>query len=189
MKNKRKTEVYYTVFSKQAHGLTAAAYEILDSFKSSVVIIFLIFLLVIRVVGVVGESMVPTLNDGDKVVITSRPYNPERGDIVILAQPWERDNSLVKRVIGVAGDTVDIDFVNGYVYINGEKQTEDYIKEPTHINYDVKFPVTVPDGCIFVMGDNRNESLDSRSSRVGFIDKNYVLGKAVFRLNPDAKKL
>ena len=189
MKNKRKIDVYYSVFPQEAHGPLAAVYEILDSFKSSVVIIFIIFLLIIRVVGVVGESMVPTLNDGDRIVITSRPYNPERGDIVILAQPWERDNSLVKRVIGVAGDTVDIDFVNGYVYINGEKQTEDYIREATHRSYDIEFPVTVPEGCIFVMGDNRNESLDSRSSRVGFIDKNYVLGKAFFRLHPEAKKL
>ena len=189
MKNERKTEVYYSVFPKQTRGPVSAVYEIFDSLKTSVVIIFLIFMLAVRVVGVEGDSMVPTLNNGDRLIIASAPRTSERGDIIIIAQPWERDNSLVKRVIGVGGDTIDIDFQNGYVYVNGEKQTEEYVKELTHINYDMQFPLTVPEGCVFVMGDNRNESLDSRSSRIGFIDENYVLGKALFRLHPDAKKL
>ncbi len=189
MKEKRKIEVYYTAFPSEKRGFAAVIYDLVDSLKLSVIAIFLIFLLAVRVVGVVGESMVPTLNNDDRLIIASLPLDLERGDIVVVAQPWERDNSIVKRVIGVEGDTVDIDFTNGIVYVNGEKLEEDYINERTYINYDTKFPVTVPEGCIFVMGDNRNESLDSRSSAVGFIREDYVLGKAVFRLSPDPTAL
>ena len=101
---------------------------------------------------------------------------------MVVTQPWERKIPIIKRVIGLSGDTIDIDFDNGFVYVNGEKLTEPYIAEPTHEYYDVEFPVTVPEGHIFVMGDNRNVSLDSRSSKVGFADKRFVLGKAFFRL-------
>jgi len=189
MKNKRQTETYYVRFHKEKRGIVPSLYEIADSLKTSVMVIFILFLVAVRVVGVSGESMIPTLNDGDWLMVRSGPYSPERGDIVIITQPWERGNALVKRVIGLAGDEIDIDFLNGYVYINGEKQEEEYVRALTHINYDMQFPLTVPEGHIFVMGDNRNESIDSRSSKIGFIRDDYVLGKAVFRITPDTGRI
>ena len=84
---------------------------------------------------------------------------------------------LVKRVIGIEGDTIDIDFQNGIVYLNGEALEEPYTAEPTYLQESVTFPVTVPEGCLFVMGDNRNHSTDSRDDRVGFVDERDVLGR------------
>ena len=128
--------------------------------------------------------MFPTLHDGDWVAVSGLSLSIDRGDIVISTQPWERNVPIVKRVIGIGGDMIDIDFAAGEVYVNGEMLNEPYINSPTTLNYDVDFPVTVPEGFVFVMGDNRGESLDSRSSRIGFIDERYILGEVYFRLYP-----
>lgn len=128
--------------------------------------------------------MMPTLHDGDWVAVSGISMNIERGDIVIITQPWERNVPIVKRVIAKGGDTVDIDFVLGEVYVNGEKLDEPYIDEPTTLMYDVDFPLTVPEGMVFVMGDNRGDSLDSRSSKIGCIDERYILGKVMIRIYP-----
>lgn len=159
-------------------------YDMVDSLKGAIIVVFLIFAFVFRVLGVDGDSMVPTLNDGDWVAISGLTTSVERGDIVVVAQPWERNVPIIKRVIAVEGDTVDIDFEIGKVYVNGAEIYEPYISEPTMLSYDVEFPVTVDEGKIFVMGDNRNISLDSRSSKIGLIDENYILGKALVRLYP-----
>ena len=108
----------------------------------------------------------------------------ERGDIVIITQPNEMNEPLVKRVIATGGEMININFNTGDVFINGEKIDEPYIKEATKRSFDVAFPYIVPDGCIFAMGDNRNDSMDSRDTRVGSIDERYILGKAVFRILP-----
>lgn len=128
--------------------------------------------------------MFPTLNDGDWVAISGVTVNVERGDIVVLTQPWERNVPIIKRVIAVGGDVVDIDFDSHEVFVNGMKIDEPYISEPTSVNYDVQFPLTVDEGKLFVMGDNRNVSLDSRSSKIGLIDERYVFGKALGRIYP-----
>ena len=91
---------------------------------------------------------------------------------------------LVKRVIAKGGDTISIDYDAGTVEVNGERLQEDYIAAPTHLGYDVEFPYTVPEGTVFVMGDNRNESLDSRSSYVGCIDERDILGKVLLCFLP-----
>ena len=136
-------------------------YEWLDSLVFAFITILLVFTFAFRVVGVSGESMVPTLQNGDS-----------------LNEP------LIKRVIAVGGDTLDIDFITGEVFVNGELLDEPYIAEATRRGFDTTFPLTVPEGCLFVMGDNRNNSLDSRSSTIGFIDERYVLGVAEFRFFP-----
>ncbi len=159
-------------------------YEWVDSVMGAIVLIFLLFTFLFRPVGVDGTSMVPTLHDKDWVAISGFNAAPKRGDIVVVTQPNDVHEPLIKRVIALGGETVDINFVKHEIRINGKLIDEPYIAEPTTRFFDVSFPVTVPDGFVFVMGDNRNNSLDSRSTAVGFIDERYILGKAEFRIYP-----
>lgn len=189
MTGKRQVDEYYVRFEKKPNKLISIIFDTLDSLKGAVTVVFIIFMLLFRAVGVEGSSMTPTLVDGDWVAVSSVTSHVNHGDIVVITQPWERDIPIIKRVIGVAGDTIDINFETGEVFINGELQQEDYILEPTLTNYNAAFPLTVPEGRIFVMGDNRNGSLDSRSSKVGLVDERYVLGRAAFRIWPNTKNL
>ncbi len=165
-------------------ALLGLFYDTVDSFKGAIIVVFIVFACFFRVLGVDGDSMYPTLKDKDWLAISGVTVNVERGDIVVVTQPWERNVPIIKRVIAVGGDTVDIDFDNNKVYVNGTEIYEPYINEPTSVSYDVVFPITVDEGKIFVMGDNRNVSLDSRSSKIGLVDEGYILGKALVRLYP-----
>lgn len=158
--------------------------EWVDSLTLALLVIVLIFTFGVRSCMVDGSSMNPGLVNGEKLVITSLPYQPRYEDVVVIDNYTPHGKTLVKRVIGLPGDTIDIDFEQGIVYRNGEALEEPYTAEPTYLAEDKTFPVTVPAGNIFVMGDNRNHSLDSRSEDVGFIDIRDVLGKALFRLFP-----
>lgn len=183
----RKIEEFWIEFEAEEPKVPAAIsfiYDIVDSLKGAVIAAFVVFCLVFRVIGVEGDSMFPTLHDGDWVAVSGLSLSIDRGDIVIATQPWERNVPIVKRVIAVGGDTVDIDFQSGEVYVNGELLDEPYIDEPTTLSYDVRFPVTVPEGKVFVMGDNRGDSLDSRSSKIGFIDERYIIGEVRLRIYP-----
>ena len=182
---KRQIDVYYVLFPEKASKFHIGIFETVDSLKGAIIAVFIVFCLVFRAVGVSGTSMVPTLNDGDWLAITGITADLRHGDIVVVTQPWSRNIPIIKRVIGLPGDTIFIDFENGIVYRNGEMLNEPYIAEPTHKYYDVEFPLTVPEGKIFAMGDNRNDSLDSRSSQIGLIDERYVLGRAFFRFFED----
>ena len=159
-------------------------FDVTDSIKGATIVVFLVFALLFRTVGVDGNSMRPTLNDKDTVAVAGAVTDFEYGDIVIINQPWRRNVPIIKRVIAVGGDTINIDFRRHEVYVNGVKLDEPYILEPTELSYDVQFPLTVDEGKLFVMGDNRNDSVDSRSSEIGLIDERYVLGKALIRINP-----
>ena len=177
------------------------AFDWLDSIVVSVIAVVLVFTFMFRVVGIVGDSMNNTLQENDRVIICNLFYTPKVGDIVVISRNASNNREdmhagnepIIKRVIAVEGDTVDIRFENGigYVYVNGVLKNETYIKE--YISEDnmiinpISFPAFVPDGCIFVLGDNRNESLDSRSADIGeygMVDTRYVLGKAVLRIFP-----
>ena len=138
-----------------------------------------------------------TLQDQDRVISTNFLYTPSRGDIVVIQADrlvnqvtGKYGEPIIKRVIALAGDTIRFDFDNGGVYLKkaGESDfellEEDYIAEPTYLGYDVEFPYTVPEGTVFVMGDNRNASLDSRSTYVGCIDEQDILGKVLFCFLP-----
>ncbi len=159
-------------------------YDIFAALKNVVAVIFIVFALVARPVWVDGKSMLPTLQNNDWLIVTEIKGSPQRGDIVVICQPNIYNEQLIKRVIAVSGDKIDIDFESGDVFINGELCDEPYINEGTFTCFDVEFPLTVDEGCVFVMGDNRNDSLDSRSSSIGLINEKYILGKARVRFFP-----
>ena len=147
-------------------------------------VVVAIFTFVIRMMGVDGHSMLNTLQHGDRLlVVNSMLYHDYKyGDIVILRKNGVFDDDpIVKRVIAVEGQTVDIDFVSGAVYVDGEALDEPYLNEPMEEPwYEDLTSVTVPEGSVFVMGDNRNHSNDSRDVTLGTVDTRYLLGKAEF---------
>ena len=151
-------------------------------FALAVIVLFFVF--AVRIITVSGVSMQPTLYGGDRVAVQSMLYTPQRGDVVVVDGYINYGDPLVKRIIALGGDTVDINFETGAVTLNGAVLEEPYISAPTTTGYDVEFPVTVPEGCVFVMGDNRPRSLDGRSTEVGFIDERDILGKVLLRVFP-----
>lgn len=164
--------------------LWGIVYDAVATLESAVIILMLFFSLVFRPAAVIGNSMLPSFNSGDRVVCLPELSGYGRGDVVIISHATRMDESIIKRVIAVGGDTVDIDFYKGTVSVNGQELDEPYVNTPTNLSYDMTFPVTVPEGKLFVLGDNRNDSLDSRSTDIGFINENKVLGKVVFRFYP-----
>ena len=161
--------------------------ELLDwlySAVTAVVIAILLCSFVIRPIYVVGSSMVPTLEERDLIMVSKLFYQPKYGDIVVLRKDSFIQNNIVKRVIATEGQTVDIDFVEGVVYVDGTALDEPYVNSLTLEAEDFTEPVTVPEGCVFVMGDNRNRSTDSRSARVGCVDARLIVGKALIRVTP-----
>lgn len=151
--------------------------------------ILIAFTFFIRMSRVEGSSMKPTLVNHDRMLLLSSIWysSPERGDIVVARIPAFSEDPIVKRVIAVEGDTVNIDFESGSVYVNGELQTEDYINELTHRDFaenGIEFPVTIEKNHVFLMGDNRNDSYDSRYAAIGQVDRRCILGKAFFLFYP-----
>ena len=161
-------------------------YEWVQALVCSVLAVVVIFTFGVRLIGVDGHSMVPTLQHGDRLLVLNSMFydDYQYGDIVILTKETFLSAPIVKRVIAVGGQTVDIDFESGAVYVDGKLLNEPYINELTFQEEGVEFPVVVPEGSIFVMGDNRNHSDDSRNSRLGTVDTRYVIGKAVFLAFP-----
>ena len=154
-----------------------------------VAIMMLVFLLLFRIVVVSGPSMQNTLVDGDYLLLLSGIWyqDPQQGDIIVASKDsFENGVPIVKRVIAVEGQEVDIDFGNGIVYVDGQALDEPYITAPTHLAEGMEFPLTVSEGCVFVLGDNRPVSCDSRNPRVGLLDKREILGKAIFLFLPGA---
>ncbi len=158
-------------------------FDLCSSVATAIIIIFVIFTFVCRPTSVVGSSMVPTLQNGDWLIATpQKEYS--YGDIVIITQPNVHNEPLIKRVIATEGQWIDINFTSGQVIVDNKELEEPYIADLTRTSSDVTFPIQVPEGKVFVMGDNRNHSSDSRTSGVGFIDTRYILGKAQWRILP-----
>lgn len=160
--------------------------EYAESLAVVFVVMLLIFTFIARPATVDGESMIPTLQNGERLVISNLFYEPTAGDIVVLCGEADREEgkNLIKRIIATEGQTIDIDFEAGEVYVDGQKLDEPYILEPTYLDEGTEFPLTVPEGEIFVMGDNRNGSRDSRSLTVGTVKEEYIVGRVLFRFFP-----
>ena len=144
----------------------------------------LLFTFVFRFVGVVGQSMEPTLYENDWLLVTAMKSDYEYGDIVISTQPNAFNEPIVKRVIATGGQTVTINFSTGEVYVDGALLEEDYIAGNTTDSEGFSGSITVPEGKLFVMGDNREHSTDSRSDVIGLLDERYIVGKAMVRIFP-----
>lgn len=177
-------------------GFVKSLCEWIDSFIVSFVAVVIIFTFFVGKVKVDGESMMDTLLDKDQLIVTDFCYNPQRGDIVIVSRnPENSDDSeklkynqpIVKRVIAVAGDTIEIT-EDGKVLLNDEELDEPYIRNyEDHLGtpqVNLVNKETVPEGCVFVMGDNRHNSHDSRTNDIWMVDKRYILGKVLLRVYP-----
>lgn len=152
-------------------------------------VVMIVFMLLFRIVVVSGSSMYSTLWDGDWLLVTGSVLyqEPKHGDIIVASKDSFNDGEpIIKRVIATEGQTVDIDFEAGIVYVDGVPLEEDYTYTPTNAQEGIVFPITIADGCIFAMGDNRNGSKDSRHPTIGMIDTREVLGRAVFLMFPGA---
>ncbi len=165
-------------------GFARALYDWLQALAVALVCIILIFVFVGRFIYVDGDSMNPTLWDKDMMVVQTLGYTPAQGDVVVLTKYFANVRGpIVKRVIAVGGQTVDIDYDAGTVTVDGVKLSEPYIKEPMQQPFDSRMGnehVVVPEGSVFVMGDNRNNSSDSRFLELGTVDERYVIGRAFF---------
>ena len=156
------------------------------SLAVALIVVFVIQTFFFRIIDVDGPSMEPTLINTDKVVITDLFYTPHNGDIVIISHAQEYAKPLVKRVIATAGQELKLDYKNNAVYVDGEKLDEPYIQGVT-VQGDVpeeELNGVVPEGKVFVMGDNRGISLDSRYRQIGFIDESLIIGKAQLDVIP-----
>jgi len=171
----------------------AELYDWLQLFLGCVVAAVVLFNCVARLTRVNGDSMNHTLRDGEVMLIWSLGYTPEQGDIVVLNKTsavlpgWPEPRAIVKRVIATGGQTVDIDYSTGTVYVDGQPLDEPYIAEEMYVPFSPTMQAThweIPQGSVFVMGDNRNNSTDSRDVQLGAIDCDYILGKAVLALWP-----
>lgn len=181
--------------SPNKHTFAGEFLEWIEVLCTALVMVVLIFTFVFRVATIEGESMLYTLEEGDKVVISNLNYEPAEGDIVVVSRNVQNtikaettsNEPIIKRVIAVGGQTVDIDFKTGTVYVDGKALEEDYLGSPTYDKYDVDFPIYIPEGYIFILGDNRGNSMDSRDTRIGeggLVDERYVLGRAIYRFMP-----
>ncbi len=175
---------------KKVGGFVVEIYEWLEAIAFALAIVVILFTFVFRVVSVSGESMMPTLMPDDRVILNSLFFAPKNGDIVVITQPNSHDNEpLIKRVIAVEGQTISIDAENDTVTVDGVVLDEDYIlEEDLQREGDAyEYPLTIPKGKVFVMGDNRNDSFDSRSEGLGLVDEDYIMGEAIFRIYPFEK--
>jgi signal peptidase I len=160
------------------------AYDWIQCLVAALLFCVLVFSFFMRIIGIIGPSMQPTFHDKDRVLISDLFFEPKFGDIIVLRKQEYQKEPIIKRVIATAGQTVDIDFEAGIVYVDGQPLTEPYTAELTYKRLDFEGPVTVPENCVFVMGDNRNNSSDSRESRISMVDRRFILGKVLLRVFP-----
>lgn len=161
-----------------------AALDWVCSLAAAAVAVVLIFTFVGRTHTVSGPSMLPNFHDGDLIIGSNLFYEPKAGDVIFMDPGEGKGVAYIKRVIATEGQTIDIDFDQGIVTVDGKVLDEPYINEPTYTDEGMEFPATVPENCVFVMGDNRNNSKDSRHPDIGMVDKRQIIGKGLLRLMP-----
>ena len=173
---------------EEPNSVRMELYDWLQCIVTAIICGIFIFIFIGRTIGVDGHSMMSTLNNRDRVIMSNLFYTPKSGDIVVFHCPNETfgGTPLVKRIIATEGQTLDINFDTGQVFVDGVLLDEPYINDVTRSRYSFQGPLTIKEGHVFVMGDNRNSSSDSRDSRVGQVDTRYILGKVLFIAIPGA---
>ena len=209
MENNAANSAVEAVQDKKKKNLFGDLLEIVESTIITVFAIVLVFTYFLHPVNVVGGSMVPTLNNDDRIFMSTVMFDVSYGDIIVIdndvsylidenGNPYKYDpldqfgqsknplkECIIKRVIACGGQTIDIDFTTGEVTVDGVVLDEPYINAQTSKNDGAfEYPLLVPDGYYFVMGDNRNHSSDSRNEFVGLISEEQIYGKAVIRYSP-----
>lgn len=159
-------------------------YETAECIIIAFVVIAALILFVFRSVSVYGDSMLPNMHDGDRLITTNFLYTPDKGDVVVVDKNTNYGKPLIKRVIATEGDKIFIDYSTGDVYVNDEKLSEEYIYEKIAVQEKENINMVVPKGYVFVMGDNRNDSLDSRDPAIGLVNEKNILGKALLQIYP-----
>ena len=177
---------------KKKSTFVSDLFEWLDVFVKAIIVVVILFTAVFKIATIDGDSMQNTVFEGEKVIISNIFNSPKQGDIVVVsrnyknsADCYERNSApIIKRVIATEGQTVDINFDKGEVIVDGVVLDEPYIKNLTTNFQGTEFPLLVEDGCVFVLGDNRKNSKDSRAPVIGLIDEREILGKAIFLFFP-----
>ena len=154
-------------------------YDWIESLMVALIFCVILFSFVLRLINVSGPSMNPTLYEGNKMLVSDLFYKPKAGDVVVFKNVDDNneEKALVKRVIATEGQEINIDFEHGIVYVDGQPLEEEYAAEPIHNKPDFIGPKTVPEGCVFVLGDNRNSSRDSRARSIGMVDERLIIGR------------
>lgn len=145
------------------------------------IVTYLLIGVIFNIVVISGDSMNPTFDDGDIIITNHLFYHANRGDVIVCF-PESYRKRLIKRIVAVAGDTIDIDYPKGIVYLNGVVLNEPYIASPTYLDSGMSLPLTIPDGYYFAMGDNRNNSLDSRYPNIGLISEEEIAGTYLIKI-------
>jgi signal peptidase I len=177
----------FDVEQKTGFSAVREVYDWVESTLTALLAVALIFTLVGMVISVNGESMLPTLENNERLVTVRMFREPAYGDIVVITNPAYQNNPLIKRIIATEGQTIDFDTETSRVIVDGNALEESYIAEQMDMyftEYTDMYPYTVPEGHVFAMGDNRNNSWDSRVEEVGAVDERYILGRVIFRLMP-----
>lgn len=172
---------------KKKKRMGEEAYDWVQCLVAALLFCVITFSFFFRIIGIIGPSMQPSFYNGDRVFISKLFYEPKNGDIIVLRKDTFQEEPIIKRVIALEGQTVDIDFSLGIVYVDGVAIDEPYIAEPTLTPLNFTGEVTVPEGHVFVLGDNRNHSADSRYESIGCVDERYIIGKVLFRVLPITK--
>lgn len=167
-------------------GFTVNCFEWVEALITSLITVVILFTFLFRIVNVSGPSMLPNLKSGDRVVLASYSYKPHQGDVVVITHTAKLNEPIIKRVIALENQVVNINYQTGIVSVDGAQLDESaYIRNGiTTQHSDYSYPLTVPKGHVFVLGDNRSVSNDSRFSDVGMVDVRYILGKAQFIVFP-----
>ncbi|MBR3869167.1 MAG: signal peptidase I [Clostridia bacterium] len=188
MKDRKNGYIYYDYHKKtEKEEISDTAWTSVFHWLYGIVgflfVLFIVFVLFFKVVEVDGESMSPTLNDNDKLLIYTMNYTPKQGDIVVISADDEQ--TLIKRIVATENQTVEVDYKTGKVIVDGMAIDEKYVTEMSEPeDNEISYPYTVPEDCVFVMGDNRNESRDSRSKVIKAVEEYRIVGKAITRLIP-----
>lgn len=165
--------------------LFSVFYDLTESIVQGIFLAVLLVCFVVRTVNISGDSMLPTLENNDKIIVWELNYKPKSGDIVIIKRGKYLDTPLIKRIIATENQIIDINYFTDKVMIDNEELHENYIREKNlWLQGDIDLPCKIPKDHVWVMGDNRNNSTDSRFTEVGLIPIKNIIGKAVYRISP-----